>query len=73
MDQIVELTVTERAVGRNVSLYPREWTMFRQIAEDHGLSSMSAAVRFVLHDWARMKAAEAAQLSGARDEFPQAE
>ena len=51
--------VAELAVGKNVSLYPSEWMMLDQIAKDYGLGSRSAAVRYILHNWAKMKTAQA--------------
>lgn len=37
--------------SKTLSLYPAEWAAFWEIAKDHGLASMSAAVRFVLNDF----------------------
>jgi hypothetical protein len=55
MNQTITLTVEERAIGCNISLYPTERAMLKQIAKDHGLGSISAAVRFVLHDWMKLR------------------
>ena len=60
--------MAEQAVGRNISLYPTELAMLQQIAKDHGLGSISAAVRFVLHDWAKMKMAQTPTLAPHRVE-----
>ena len=49
----------ERAKTKSIMLFPSEIATFHQIAKDFGLASLSAAVRFVLNDWMRMKKADA--------------
>jgi hypothetical protein len=46
----------EQATGQNVSLYDSERAMIYQVGKDYGLRSFSAALRFILNDWARLKA-----------------
>lgn len=40
--------------NRNVSIYPVQEAMLIQFAKENGLS-VSAALRFILNDWLRMK------------------
>ena len=41
---------------RNISMYD-EWAVVDAISKDYGLNT-SASVRFIVNDWARMKARE---------------
>lgn len=43
-----------RAVPRNVSLYPRDWTIVENVARPGGMS-YSQALRSIIRDWKRMK------------------
>jgi hypothetical protein len=43
-----------KAVPRNISLYPQDWTIVRDVARPAGMS-MSQALRSIIRDWARMK------------------
>lgn len=47
---------TTTAKNRNFSLYPEQEALLLQVAKDFGLGSMSAALRFVVHDWLRLRA-----------------
>lgn len=44
-------------VTRNISLYPDQDELLAQVARDYGLASISAAVRFIIHDWQRLRKA----------------
>ena len=44
------------AKNRNFSLYPEQEAVLVQVAKDNGLGSVSAALRFVVTDWVRLRA-----------------
>ena len=50
--------VTEQVVvTQNLSIYPEDRAVLHQVAEDYGLASVSAAARFIIRDWVKMKQA----------------
>jgi len=51
----VEQMKEQRVEGRNVSMYPQQWAVVHQVAKDTGLASTSAGLRFIIHDWQRVK------------------
>jgi hypothetical protein len=42
--------------SRTLSLYPNEWEALLEIAKQNGLASMSAAVRYMLNDYRKLRA-----------------
>lgn len=40
---------------RNVSMYPQDWAVVRQMAKDMGLASISAGLRQIVQEWKRLK------------------
>jgi len=48
--------VTEQVVvTQNLSIYPEDRAVLHQVAKDYGLASLSAAARFIIRDWVKMK------------------
>ena len=45
----------QRAIKRNITIYPQDLVALRIVAKDMGLSSVSGAIRFVLRDWQRQQ------------------
>ena len=43
--------------GRSISMYPHEWAIVHQLAKDIGLNR-SAGIRWIIHEWQRLKAEE---------------
>ena len=50
--------VRERVIPKNVTLYETDLAILRQARKDNGLASLSAALRWIIHDWTRMKLRE---------------
>ena len=48
----------ERVVPKNVTLYETDLAILRQAGKDNGLASLSAALRWIIHDWTKMKLRE---------------
>jgi len=48
----------EKVKTKAITLRPSEVAILHQIGKDYGLASFSAAVRFVLADWMKMKRAD---------------
>jgi len=48
-----------RAEATNVTLYPDDWKIVDQVAQDYGHQGRSGALRYIIRDWARMKEQEA--------------
>jgi hypothetical protein len=61
-----------QVVPRNVSLYPDDWAVVRQVAKDTGQRSMSGGLRFIIADWTRRVSREALEQDGnGQEEQPQ--
>lgn len=45
----------DKAVPKNVSMYQEQWTLVDQVAAATGLNSTSAAVRFIISEYFRLK------------------
>lgn len=45
----------ERVEGKMVTMYPEQWAVLHQLAKDLGLGSVSAANRYVISEFVRMK------------------
>ena len=45
-----------QVVPRNVSLYPEDWAIVRQVAKDTGQRSISGGLRAIIAEYVRMKA-----------------
>ena len=43
---------------RNISMYPEHWAVLHQICKEISLASVSAANRYVITDWQRLKQRE---------------
>lgn len=48
----------EQKVNKTFSIYPTHIAVIMQVAKDHGYSSLSAALRFIITDWVRRVRAE---------------
>lgn len=57
------------ARNRNVSLYPEQEAILFQVAKDNGLGNVSAALRYIVTDWVRLRA----EKDGVRVPFVPAE
>jgi hypothetical protein len=44
---------TERVVRKNISLYPRDLVILHRVSQNMGLSSLSATIRYIIHDWSK--------------------
>ncbi len=44
-----------KVIPRNVTLYESDLVTLRQLEQDKGLASLSAALRYLIHDWKHMK------------------
>ena len=44
----------EKAISKNISLYPHDWNIVRTVAQPEGMS-VSQAVRSIIREWKRMK------------------
>ena len=44
----------EKAVPKNITLYPHDWTIVQDVAQPEGMS-LSQALRSIIRDWKRMK------------------
>jgi len=49
---------TEMVERRSVSMYGTEWAVAEAVSKDAGLNNVSAAIRMIVTEWARMKAAQ---------------
>jgi hypothetical protein len=47
----------DAVVARNVSLYPEQHAVLIQVAKDTGLGNVSAALRYIITDWVKLKRA----------------
>ena len=45
----------ERVVTQNLSLYPQDLAVLRQVGKDYGLGSVSAAARLIIREWMQFK------------------
>ena len=50
-----------RIVPRNVSLYPQDWAIVQQAAQDSGQRTISAGLRAIIAEYVQMKATLAQQ------------
>ncbi len=53
----MEQTIPGPATGMNISLYPRQRALLIQVAKEQGLETVSAAARYIIHDWVALKSA----------------
>ncbi len=53
----MEQMVPGPAKGTNLSLYPRQKAILIQVAKEQGFETVSAAVRYIIHDWVALKSA----------------
>lgn len=44
----------EKAIPKNISLYPQDWAIVKDVAQTAGMS-ISQAIRSIIRDWQRMK------------------
>lgn len=52
--------MTDKVEVKSISMYPQHWAILWQLAKDLGLGSISAAARYVIADWQRLREAERA-------------
>jgi len=45
----------ERVQAKNVSMYPQDWAVVRQVAKDSGHESDSGALRAIVREWVQLK------------------
>ena len=57
-----------QVVPRNVSLYPEDWAIVKQVAKDTGQRSMSGGLRFIIADWTRRVSNERATNDNGQSE-----
>ena len=50
--------MTDKAKQKMISLYDADEARVHQIGKDHGISSFSATLRWLINDWKRMKMRE---------------
>jgi hypothetical protein len=56
----------EKVIPRNVTLFESDLATLRQVSKDNGLASMSAALRYIINDWKKLKAQQANALAESR-------
>jgi len=44
-----------RSIPKNISFYEKDLATLHQVGKDMGLTSLSAAIRYVIHDWKKMQ------------------
>ena len=54
----MDLRQRETIESRTISLYTAEWEIAVGAGRKLGLISISAAIRYILHDWQRLTAAQ---------------
>ena len=59
----------DRAIPKNVTLYETHLATLHQVGKDNGLASLSAALRYIIHDWTKMKAQQANALAESRARY----
>ncbi len=47
--------MSKKATGKNISMYPQDWQIVKQVADGIGVNT-SLAVRLIIRDWQRLKA-----------------
>ncbi len=45
----------EKAIAKNISMYPSDWQTVAQVADQMGVNT-SLSLRLIIRDWQRMKA-----------------
>lgn len=50
-----DTSTSAKVTPRSVSMFSEQWAVLRQVAKDTGLGSVSAAARYVITDWQRLK------------------
>jgi len=53
-----------KVVAGNVSLYPDDWAVIKQVAKETGQRSKSGGLRALIADYVRLKAREVGIVSG---------
>jgi hypothetical protein len=43
---------------KGVSMYPEQWTLLQQLGKELGLNNVSAAMRWIIAEWQRLKRTE---------------
>ena len=54
-----------KSIPRNFTLYEPDMATLYQVGKDNGLASMSAALRWLINDWKRMKRRETSIIADA--------
>ena len=57
--------MSDKAKQKMISLYDADEAMVHQIGKDHGISSFSATLRWLINDWKRMKLRETSIIADA--------
>lgn len=58
-----------KSIPRNFTLYEPDMATLHQVGKDNGLASLSAALRYIIHDWKKMKAQQANALAETRTQY----
>ncbi len=58
-----------KSIPRNFTLYEPDMATLHQVGKDNGLASMSAALRWLINDWKRMKAQQLDILAESRAQY----
>ena len=59
----------EKVIPRNVTLFESDLATLHQVGKDKGLSSLSAALRYIIHDWKKIQAQQANDLAEFRARY----
>ena len=57
--------IREKVIPGSVTLYGADWATLQQIGKDNGLASSSAALRWLINDWRKMKLRETSIIADA--------
>jgi len=70
----IEVTASrrDRVQAKAVSMYPTQWAIVQQFAQDQGYGSTSAALRRIVDEWARSRAAPSQLSAGVEPLAPAA-
>ena len=58
-----------KSIPRNFTLYEPHMNTLYQVEKDNGLASLSAALRYIIHDWKKMKAQQTNALAESRARY----
>ena len=46
---------TQSVVTKGISLYPHQWQIVQQFAQDQGYDSLASALRRIVEEWSQFK------------------